>query len=106
MKNVKQKQQTLQEIINAAQQGGGTPVDAYTKAEADAKFETQTDAADTYQPKADMTDYIEEQPGGYIVVNGIRLYVAATAPTGDIPSGSIGILRHFLQYSSSVQSAL
>lgn len=81
MKNVKQKQQTLQEIINAAQQGGGGSVDAYTKAEADAKF----------QEKADMTDYIEEQPGGYIVVNGIRIYVASTAPTGEIPEGSIWI---------------
>lgn len=47
MKNVKQKQQTLQEIINAAQTGGGGTVDAYTKAEADAKF----------QDKADMSDY-------------------------------------------------
>ena len=100
MKNVKQKQQTLQEIINAAQQGGGSG-DSYTKAEADAKFETQTDAAttylsksdaaSTYQAKADMTDYIEEQTGGYIVVNGIRIYVSSTAPTGDIPNGSIGI---------------
>ena len=81
MKNVKQKQQTLQEIINAAQQGGGEPVDAYTKAEADAKF----------QEKADMTDYIEEQTGGYIVGNGIRIYVSATAPTGDIPDSSLGI---------------
>jgi hypothetical protein len=80
MKNVKQKQQTLQEIINAAQQGGGT-VDAYTKAEADAKFQT----------KEDMSDYIEEQQGGYIVVNGIRIYVASTAPTGTIPDGSIGL---------------
>lgn len=90
MKNVKQKQQTLQEIINAAQQGGGGS-DSYTKAEADAKFETQTDAAATYQPKADMTDYVKVYPGGYIIVNGIRVYVASTAPTGDIPDGSAGI---------------
>lgn len=80
MKNVKQKQQTLQEIINAAQTGGGGG-DSYTKAEADAKF----------QAKADMDDYIEEQPGGYIVVNGIRIYVSATEPTGTIPEGSIGL---------------
>lgn len=78
---VKQKQHTLQSIIDAAQTGGGGSVDAYTKAEADAKF----------QAKADMDDYIEEQPGGYIVVNGIRIYVASTAPTGDIPEGSIGL---------------
>lgn len=77
---LKQKHSTLQDIINNVQQGGGT-VDAYTKAEADAKF----------QEKADMTDYIEEQPGGYIVVNGIRIYVASTAPTGTIPDGSIGL---------------
>ncbi len=79
MKNVKQKQQTLQEIINAAQQGGGG--DSYTKAEADAKFQT----------KEDMSDYVEEQPGGYIVVNGIRIYVASSAPSGEIPEGSIGL---------------
>lgn len=81
IKQVKQKQPTLQDIINKAQTGGGEPADAYTKAEADAKFQT----------KEDMSDYVEEQPGGYIVVNGIRIYVASTAPTGDIPEGSIGL---------------
>ncbi|MBO7260937.1 MAG: hypothetical protein J6U97_05550 [Bacteroidaceae bacterium] len=76
---VKQKQSTVQDIINKAQAGGGG-TDSYTKAEADAKF----------QAKADMTDYIEEQTGGYIVVNGIRIYVSSTEPTGNIPEGSIG----------------
>mgnify|MGYP007038180984 CR=1 FL=1 len=100
IKQVKQKQPTLQDIINKAQTGGGGG-DSYTKAEADAKFETQedaattylskSDAASTYQAKADMTDYIEEQTGGYIVVNGIRIYVASSAPSGDIPEGSIGL---------------
>lgn len=52
--------------------GGGT-VDAYTKAESDAKF-VPKDADDTY-----------------LTINGIRLYIASTAPTGDIPDGSIGI---------------
>lgn len=97
---VKQKQSTVQDIMNKAQAGGGGG-DSYTKAEADAKFETQTDAAttylsksdaaSTYQAKADMIDYIEEQTGGYIVVNGIRIYVASSAPSGDIPEGSIGL---------------
>ena len=27
----------------------------------------------------------------YIVVNGIRVYVSSTAPTGDIPDGSVGL---------------
>lgn len=79
MKNVKQKQQTLQEIINAAQTGGGGG-DSYTKAEADAKFQT----------KEDMTDYLEEKTGGYFVVNSIRVYVSATQPA-DAPTGSIWI---------------
>lgn len=100
MKQVKQKQPTLQAIINAAQTGGGG-CDSYTKAEADAKFETITnaastylsksDAASTYQAKADMSNYLEEETGGYFVVNGIRIYVASSAPTGDIPEGSIGL---------------
>lgn len=77
---VKQKQPTLQSIIDAAQTGGGGSVDAYTKAEADAKF----------QAKSDMTDYVKET-SGYIVVNGIRIYVSSTAPTGDIPEGSVGL---------------
>lgn len=77
---VKQKQPTLQKIINDAQAGGGGTVDAYTKAEADAKF----------QAKADMTEYIKETDN-YITVNGIRIYVSATEPTGTIPEGSIGL---------------
>lgn len=90
--NIKQKQPTLQKLIDELQAGGGGGTgDAYTKAEADAKFETQTHAAATYQTKADMSDYIEEKPGGYIEVNGIRLYVSSTEPTGDIPDGSIGV---------------
>lgn len=78
---LKQKHSTLQKLINDLEAGGGGTTDAYTKAEADAKF----------QAKADMTDYIEEQTGGYIVVNGIRIYVSATEPTGTIPEGSIGL---------------
>lgn len=89
--NIKQKQPTMQALMDQLQAGGGGTGDAYTKAEADAKFETQTHAAATYQTKADMSDYIEEKPGGYIEVNGIRLYVSSTEPTGDIPDGSIGV---------------
>lgn len=80
--DVKQKRQTLQQIIDNAQQGGGGGTgDAYTKAEADAKF----------QAKADMTDYVQQQAGGYITVNGIRLYISSTEPTGNIPDGSVGL---------------
>lgn len=88
---VKQKQPTLQTLIDELQAGGGGLVDAYTKAETDAKFETKSDAASTYQTKADMADYLEEETGGYFVVNGIRIYVASSAPSGTIPEGSIGL---------------
>lgn len=77
---VKQKQQTLQTIINNAQAGGGGTTDAYTKAEADAKFQTI----------AGMSGYVP-QSTNYFTVNGIRVYVSSTAPTGEIPAGSIGI---------------
>lgn len=98
---LKQKHSTLQTLINDLEAGGGGTVDAYTKAEADAKFETKTDAASTYlsksdaattyQAKSDMTNYLEEETGGYFVVNGIRIYVASSAPSGTIPEGSIGL---------------
>ena len=88
---LKQKHSTLQTLINDLEAGGGGTVDAYTKAEADAKFETITNAASTYQTKADMANYLEEETDGYFVVNGIRIYVASSAPTGTIPEGSIGL---------------
>ena len=88
---LKQKHSTLQTLINDLEAGGGGTTDAYTKAEADAKFETKTDAASTYQTKADMANYLEEETGGYFVVNGIRIYVASSAPSGTIPEGSIGL---------------
>lgn len=45
--------------------------DTYTKAEADARF------------------IKDESP--YFTLNGIRVYVSSTAPTGDIPEGSVGL---------------
>lgn len=80
--NIKQKQPTLQKLIDELQSGGGGgTVDAYTKAESDAKFLSKTDAASTYI----------KDDGSYITVNGIRLYISSTEPTGTIPDGSIGV---------------
>lgn len=92
---VKQKQATLQQIIDQAQQGGGGS-DSYTKAEADAKFQTiansytKSEADAKYQTIAGMSGYVPMSTN-YFTVNGIRVYVAATAPTGEIPEGSIGL---------------
>lgn len=66
----------LYDILKAgAMRGGagGGSGDSYTKAEADAKF-VPKDSDDTY-----------------LTVNGIRLYISNTAPTGDIPDGSVGV---------------
>ena len=96
IKQVNQKQPTLQDIINKAQTGGGEPVDAYTKAEADAKFQTiensynKAEADAKYQTIAGMSGYVPMSTN-YFTVNGIRVYVSATAPSGDIPEGSIGL---------------
>lgn len=80
--NIKQKQPTLQKLIDDLQSGGGGGTgDAYTKAESDAKFLSKTDAASTYI----------KDDGSYITVNGIRLYISSTEPTGTIPDGSIGV---------------
>lgn len=76
----KQKHATMQDILDNAQQGGGGTVDAYTKAEADAKFQTISG----------MSGYVPMSTN-YFTVNGIRVYVSATEPTGTIPEGSIGI---------------
>ena len=37
------------------------------------------------------TTGMSEGGANYIVVNGIRLYVSSTAPTGDIPDDSVGV---------------
>ena len=93
--NVKQKQPTLQAIINAAQTGGGGG-DSYTKAEADAKFQTiensytKAEADAKYQTIAGMSGYVPMSTN-YFTVNGIRVYISSTAPTGEIPEGSIGL---------------
>lgn len=34
---------------------------------------------------------IDDTGDNYIEINGIRLYFSATAPTGEIPDGSVGI---------------
>ena len=34
---------------------------------------------------------IADGGNGYAIINGVRIYVSATEPTGDIPDGSIGV---------------
>lgn len=104
-KNYKQKHDRVQELLNAVEVGGGGG-DSYTKQESDAKYQTKQDMTEHYWT-SDVTEgaidtaiaglngkyvpIVTDSTGTYFVSNGIRVYVSATAPTGDIPDGSIGV---------------
>ena len=55
--------------------------DSYSKAETDALL----------APEQAKTVGMTAGGSNYITVGGIRVYVSATAPTGDIPDGSVGV---------------
>lgn len=78
---IKQRQRVeiLAEELRRKGSGGGGSSDAYTKAEADAKFQTIEG----------MSGYVPTT-GSYFTVNGIRVYVSATQPV-NAPTGSIWI---------------
>ena len=61
--------------------GGFTPTDA------------QLDAMNSgiTSERVGELEGIDDTGDDYIEVNGIRLYIASTAPTGDIPDGSVGV---------------
>ena len=47
---------------------------------------------DLCEDKIDDQEAPTQQGGrGYAIINGIRLYVSSTAPTGTIPDGSVGV---------------
>lgn len=99
MKNVKQKQQTLQTIINNAQAGGGGS--SFTPTEQQlAAMNSGIDSTKVEQIGTNTSNITAEQAKtscmgtagtDYLVINSIRVYVSATEPTGTIPEGSIWI---------------
>ena len=62
---------------------------------------TEIDTGDTYMYDADNTTWhkvsdviagIDHTANNYIEMkNGVRLYISSTAPTGNIPDGSVGV---------------
>ena len=85
------------DIITALQNGGGggggfTPTQSQLDAMnsgIDSEKVAQIATNETNISK--VTDTVAQGGQGYQVINGIRVYVSATAPTGDIPDGSIWI---------------
>lgn len=102
--NYKQKHSKVQELLNSVEVGGGGG-DSYTKQESDVRYQKKSDMTNYWT--ADQTDgaidtaiaglngkyvpIVTDETGTYFVSNGIRVYIASSAPTGDIPDGSIGV---------------
>jgi hypothetical protein len=89
----------LEKVI--AEYGGGGGGGGFTPTTAQlAAMNSGITSEDVEQISTNETNILNEQAkttgmtaGGsdYITVGGIRVYVSATAPTGDIPDGSIWI---------------
>lgn len=102
MLSFKQSHAEIQDILNNAGSGSGGTSD-YT----DLKNKPQINSVTLTGNKSlsdigaatatDMTAQQAKTVGmgngdtNYITVNGVRVYVASTAPTGTIPEGSIGL---------------
>lgn len=79
---------TREEIyLNEIAQGGGGGGSGFTPTQA------QLDAMNSgiTAERVEELSGIEDTSDDYIEINGIRIYVSATAPTGTIPDGSVGI---------------
>ena len=95
----KQKQPTVQALLDQLEQGGGgssfTPTEQQLAAMNSGIDSTKvgqiaTNAGNITAEQA-KTSCMGTAGTDYIVVNSIRVYVSATEPTGDIPDGSLGI---------------
>lgn len=91
--------QDVEELKNSGGDGGGSSGFTPTPEQLDA-MNSGIDSTKVAQIETNKNNILSEQAkttgmsaGGsdYITVNGIRVYVSATAPTGDIPDGSIGV---------------
>ena len=94
----KQKQPTVQALLDQLQQGGGggfTPTEqqlaAMNSGIDSTKVEQIATNAGNITAEQAKTSCMGTAGTDYIVVNSIRVYVSATEPTGTIPEGSIWI---------------
>ena len=95
----KQKQPTVQALLDQLQAGGGgssfTPTEQQLAAMNSGINSTKVEqiGTNTSNITAEQAKTSSMSTAGtdYIVVNSIRVYVSATEPTGTIPEGSIWI---------------
>ena len=84
----------LDKIVENGGGGGGGFVP--TQAQLDA-MNSGIDSTKVQQIETNKTNISNQQDttaqggNGYALINGIRLYVSSTAPTGNIPDGSVGV---------------
>lgn len=57
----------------------------------DQTYATKTEMSAVDGRIDDQEDTVAQGGNGYALINGIRLYVSSTAPTGNIPDGSVGV---------------
>lgn len=90
----------LKELKAAIEEGGGggggfTPtqaqLDAMNSGIDTTKVAQIATNADNISDEQDKTVGMSEGGSNYITVGGIRVYVSSTAPTGNIPDGSVGV---------------
>jgi hypothetical protein len=72
--------------------GGFTPTQSQLDAMNSGITEERVEQIATNETNiSNQQDTTAQGGNGYAIINGIRLYVSSTAPTGNIPDGSIGV---------------
>ena len=99
LSQMRQRLEILYQMVDELEGGGGGGSFTPTQSQLDA-MNSGIDTTKVAQIETNKNDISDEQDktvgmseGGsnYITVGGIRVYVSATAPTGDIPDGSVGV---------------
>lgn len=89
----------LYDILKAnGLRGGGSGGSGFTPTQEQlTAMNSGIDSEKVAQIETNKTNILKQQDStaqggnGYAIINGIRLYVSSTAPTGDIPDGSVGV---------------
>ena len=82
----------LYAIATSGGGGGFTPTDSQLDAMNSGIDSTKVEQIGTNQSNIEgQQNTVADNGNGYAIINGIRLYVSSTAPTGEIPDGSVGV---------------